>query len=55
MGDVDILIEPDALRKLSRLLAGYDIPCEVEVLPGLRHEYPKDFAVVQRALEFVMR
>lgn len=55
MGDADGIIEPEELRKLTRLLASYGIPCEIEVLPGLRHEYPRDFAVVQRALDFVMR
>ena len=31
-------------RKVAELLNAHDIPCELELLPGLSHSYPEDFA-----------
>jgi hypothetical protein len=41
-------------RRLTRFLAGHGVACELEILSGLGHAYPEDFApVVRRALAFV--
>lgn len=54
MGEQDTDIEPAAITTLAELLNSHNIPCELEKLPGLRHEYPPDFGPgIQRALAFI--
>lgn len=54
MGDADINIEPDAIRRLVEILNSNGVPCELEIMPCVRHEYPQGFdAVVERALSFI--
>lgn len=41
-------------RKVAELLNAHNIPCELELRPGLAHAYPEDFAeVVSRGLAFI--
>jgi predicted esterase len=55
MGEDDDTIPQDAIRTLVDLLNTHGIPCELEMLPGLRHAYPADFGpTVRRALAFVL-
>jgi pimeloyl-ACP methyl ester carboxylesterase len=52
MGDLEAEHEP--IRALVRLLNEQGIPCGLEILPGLAHEYPPDFSAgLRRALAFV--
>jgi predicted esterase len=56
MGDADALIVPEALQNLVALLNMRGIPCELETISGLGHEYPPDLEpVIERALNFVLR
>lgn len=41
-------------RKVAEILQEYSLPCELEILPGLAHNYPPDFAeYVLKGLAFV--
>jgi dienelactone hydrolase len=53
IGERDTTIPHDAIRELVGLLQEGGIPCELEILPGLHHEYPRDPAPLLRALRFV--
>ncbi|HYO50453.1 MAG TPA: dienelactone hydrolase family protein [Chloroflexia bacterium] len=54
LGEQDDSIPQDEIRTLAGLLNDNGIPCELEVIPGIAHEYPRDFALyVARALAFV--
>lgn len=53
LGDIDNAIQPDAVKRLVEMLNEHGIPCELEMVQGIRHEYPRDTAVVDRALAFV--
>jgi predicted esterase len=56
IGDTDALIVPEALQRLAVMLNEHGIPCELETISGLRHDYPPDFEpVIERAVEFVLR
>jgi predicted esterase len=55
VGELDELYPTDGHRRLAETLAEEGIPCGFEVLPGVGHEYPDDFApVIRRALAFVI-
>lgn len=54
LGERDDSIPQDEIRTLAGLLNDNGIPCEFEVIPGIAHEYPRDFApYASRALAFV--
>jgi dienelactone hydrolase len=54
LGEQDDSIPHDEIRTLAGLLNDNGIPCELEVIPGIAHEYPRDFApYAARALAFV--
>ena len=41
-------------RKIAALLHAHDVPCKVEILPGLDHSYPPHFVkCVEEGLAFV--
>ena len=53
-GEQDASIPQDAIRTLVDSLNAHGIPCALEVIPTIRHEYPLDFApYLARALAFV--
>ncbi len=55
IGDIDNQVLPDAISKLANMLNAHGFPCELEILPGMRHEYPPDWAAgLKRALAFVL-
>lgn len=52
--DTEDLLE--AAKATVKMLNEGGIPCELEILPGLAHEYPADFGpVIARALAFVQQ
>lgn len=54
IGENDDDILPDALRRIVGMLNEHGIACEVEQIPGIRHEYPRSFGdYVGRALAFI--
>ncbi|HEX9988856.1 MAG TPA: dienelactone hydrolase family protein [Chloroflexia bacterium] len=54
LGEQDDSIPQDEIRTLAGLLNDNGIPCELEMVPGIAHEYPRDFApYAARALAFV--
>jgi predicted esterase len=54
MGEEDIQIEQEVVRKLVEFLNAHNIPCELEIVPATRHQYPRDFApIIARAMAFV--
>lgn len=54
MGETDATIPHDAIRELAALLNREGIPCELEEIPGLRHDYPADAGpYLRRALAFI--
>lgn len=56
VGEADVQIEHEPIRKLVELLNSHGIPCKLETLPDIRHEYPRDFAPsIKRALAFVRK
>jgi predicted esterase len=56
VGDADAIIGPEPLQSLSTSLNEHGIPCQLEIIPGLGHDYPPDFKpVIERALQFVLR
>lgn len=56
IGEEDRGIEQEAIRTLVKMLNEHNIPCELELLPNLRHEYPPDFAPsLSRGLAFILR
>jgi len=54
MGEEDVQIEQDSVRKLVDFLNAHNVPCQLEIVPATRHQYPRDFApIIARALAFV--
>jgi dienelactone hydrolase len=54
LGENDASIPHDAIWTLVDHLNAHGIPCALEVIPIIRHEYPADFApYLERALAFV--
>jgi dienelactone hydrolase len=54
VGEQDDGVPHDAIRAIVALLNEHGIPCEIEMLPGLRHAYPPDAGLIlARALAFV--
>lgn len=54
LGDNDDLVIPDAIRKLVGMLNDNGVPCQLEGVPIIRHEYPADFApYIERAIGFI--
>ncbi len=54
LGEQDDLIIHDAVRKLVILLNENNIPCHLESVPTIAHEYPDDFApYIARAIAFI--
>jgi predicted esterase len=54
LGERDEAVIHDALRKLVVLLNEQGVPCQLEDIPGIAHEYPQDFAPhIARALAFI--
>ncbi|MDQ3927725.1 MAG: dienelactone hydrolase family protein [Chloroflexota bacterium] len=54
LGEQDEGVPHDEIRALAKLLNENGIPCELEMVPGIAHEYPRDFApYAARALAFV--
>jgi hypothetical protein len=55
MGERDHNIEQEAIRQLVNLLNKNGIPCELETIPDLVHEYPRDVTpYLLRALDFIV-
>ena len=43
-------------RQVAEIMHAHDLPCELEIIPGLGHEIPADFSEhVTRGLAFVER
>ncbi|GER89901.1 alpha/beta hydrolase [Dictyobacter vulcani] len=41
-------------HKIAEVLRSYDLPCQLEIYPGLEHTYPSDFATcVTKGLAFI--
>ena len=56
VGEADVQIQHESIRKLVEILNDHGIPCELETLPDIRHEYPREFEPsITRALNFVRR
>ena len=54
LGEQDDIVPHDRIRKLVDLLNKYGIPCQLEVIPHLRHGYPTDARpFFERALAFI--
>lgn len=54
VGAKDDTISHENIYKLVALLNHYNIPCQIEMLPELRHTYPHDARpVIERALAFI--
>ena len=54
LGEADDSIPHDAIRRIVEMLNEGGIPTELEVIPGIRHDYPPDFEpYARRALEYV--
>ena len=54
LGEHDEAVIHDALRKLVAVLNEQGVPCQLEDIPGIAHEYPQDFAPrIARALDFI--
>lgn len=54
LGEKDDTVPHPQIRQLVELLNNHNIPCKLEVLPSLRHDYPKDARpIVERALAFI--
>lgn len=53
MGERDAGIPQNAIRETVRRMEALGIPCQIEMLPELRHEYPQDEAVIRHALDFL--
>ncbi|MEO8287527.1 MAG: alpha/beta fold hydrolase [Chloroflexota bacterium] len=55
LGERDDTVPHEEIRKLAALLNEHGIPCELEVVPDIVHDYPADFGPhIARALSFVM-
>jgi dienelactone hydrolase len=56
LGEQDEGVPHDEIRTLAGLLNDNGIPCKLEMIPGIAHEYPRDFApYAARALAFVQQ
>jgi dienelactone hydrolase len=54
LGEEDGGVSHEAVRGLVAMLNTRKVPCKLELLPGVGHEYPPDFAaIVARALDFI--
>ncbi len=54
LGEKDDTVPHDHIRKLVELLNKHNIPCQLEVIPNLRHDYPADARpYFERALAFI--
>lgn len=55
LGEQDTGVPHEAIRAIVALLNAHGIPCELEMVPGVRHAYPPDFGPsIDRALAFVL-
>jgi predicted esterase len=55
LGEEDAGVPHDAIRTLVDLLNANGIPCHLEMLPGLAHQYPPDTGpALSRALGFIL-
>jgi predicted esterase len=54
LGEEDRSVSHEAVRGLVAMLNTRKVPCKLELLPGVGHEYPADFAaILARALAFI--
>lgn len=54
MGEADDTIPQEKIRKLARMLNDAGIPTQLQIFPGLGHDYPPDFeTVAAQALDFI--
>jgi len=54
LGEDDHSIPHQAIHELVEMMNSHDIPCELEVHPGLGHGYPTEFEYsLRRALDFI--
>ncbi len=54
LGEQDAGVPHDSIRTLVELLNTHGVPCELELLPNLGHQYPDDIAPqLSRALAFI--
>jgi len=55
LGEEDNTVPHEEIRTIVTSLNNHGIPCELEMVPGIAHAYPEDFAPrLQRALAFVL-
>ena len=55
LGEQDDTVPHDEIRTIVSSLNDHGIPCELEMVPGIAHDYPEDFGVrLQRALAFIL-
>jgi predicted esterase len=55
LGEKDNTIPQDEIRAIAASLNAHGIPCEVETVPAIAHEYPVDFGpMIKRALGFIL-
>jgi predicted esterase len=55
LGEKDNTIPHDEIRAIVASLNAHGIPCELETVPGIAHEYPLDFGPrIKRALGFIL-
>jgi hypothetical protein len=54
LGENDDTIPHDAIRTIVTMLNDHGIPCELELVPGTRHQYPQDLdQILERVLAFL--
>jgi pimeloyl-ACP methyl ester carboxylesterase len=54
VGEHDRTIPHDQIKRMVKLLNDNGIPCELEIIPGLRHAYPSNtLEYLQRAFNFI--
>ncbi|HEX9988855.1 MAG TPA: dienelactone hydrolase family protein [Chloroflexia bacterium] len=54
LGEEDGGVSHEAVRGLVAMLNTRKVPCKLELLPGVGHEYPPDFAaILARAIAFI--
>jgi predicted esterase len=54
LGEKDDTVPHDQIHKLVEMLNKHNIPCKLEVIPDLRHDYPTDARpLLERALAFI--
>ena len=45
LGEQDDTVPHDEIRTIVSSLNDHGIPCELEMVPGIAHDYPEDFGL----------